>query len=694
MENNTDFDMKTNSPTIKRLHLEVLFRYSLVAWIVLRSVGPSPATGHETADSLIRVERPQIGYAADEDYVLIFNSYSETAPWSGQVIEAVTNQLEELSPQTLVLTHNLNSVLIHNRADMESMCRQMDSTYVRKPRMIVYVGSISWVFLHEIVERKWGLVPSVILANVDFVGPMEHYLDKTAIPPEERIPFDRIVERYDGALNVVCYPMYVRETITMMGLLIPELRELCFISDGTWISAQMRGEVAWSTRTDFPNLEVKYLTSPRLSTFDLIDSLYTLGRETGILYCSWIKQAGRSGSSVVEDAPYGIISKYARQPVFVLVDLGVDTDSDVIGGYCTTQDTVVRTAREAVERSFSGEPGKCRVVRAARPIFDYLCMSRKNFDPSLLPTDTLFYWKPAGFFAQYRNWIFGGIGFCLLLMAVIVLLLRKRQQQRKALIYMDQYYTLFDNMPVGYAQIEILDDERGEIVDLVIRDVNPAFREEFGGNGEIIDRSIGEGDPLKVDEARRIAAIVRSERRTVTTFHYVQRLGKYYKVVFAPSHKARHIHIFCSDNTVLLRTEERLLAANRRLKTVLRTADVLPWRWELRTGTIHLGLLDPSKERGEETDADEVEESRFTFSVLGCFDRIHTEDQERVRQAFRALVEGKVARIRETFRIVGSESLHYEQVEVRGVVDERDAAGKPVMLVGSLTGIATKSVDE
>ncbi|MDE6500453.1 MAG: hypothetical protein K2K83_07100, partial [Rikenella sp.] len=128
--------MKTNDPTTRRFGFRELFRSGIV-WFVLLSLGLSTAAGRGTLpDSL--AGRSQVAYASDEDYALIFNSYSETAPWSGQVIEAVTHQLEELSPQTLVLTHNLNSVLIHNRSDLNAMRRQMDSTYVRKPRMIVY----------------------------------------------------------------------------------------------------------------------------------------------------------------------------------------------------------------------------------------------------------------------------------------------------------------------------------------------------------------------------------------------------------------------------------------------------------------------------------------------------------------------------------------------------------------------------
>lgn len=35
-------------------------------------------------------------------------------------------------------------------------------------------------------RSEWGSVPSVVLANVDFIGPQKYYLDKSAIPLQER----------------------------------------------------------------------------------------------------------------------------------------------------------------------------------------------------------------------------------------------------------------------------------------------------------------------------------------------------------------------------------------------------------------------------------------------------------------------------------------------------------------------------
>lgn len=653
----------------------ILWAFPALRQAILLCGGLLLALGAAARETAERTETPQPVPRSDEDYVLILNAYSELAPWSRSVIDSAIAIVNEISPQTMVLTHHLNTVLIHNEYDLEVVRRQIDSSYRQAPRMVVYVGSIGWVLFHESIERKWETVPAVVLANVDFVGPKQHYLDKTAVPADERTPFSKIVESRGGRLSVICYPTYVRETMALMERLIPGMENMCFISDGSWLSAQMRSEVAWAAKTDSPKLEVGYLTATQLSTSDLIDSLRSLSPETGVLYFSWIKQTKR-GRSVVDEAPYGMIGKYAHQPLFVLEDIEVSADGDIIGGYFVTLDTVARAARQAIAGAFDGMPGYFGVAGHACPVFDYTCISRAGFDAKLLPDNTFFYWKPPGFLRKYLPLIIGSAGVCLVLFAVIVLLWRKRQQQHKALAYMTQYHTLFDNMPIAYARLEVRYGERGEVADLIVRNVNPLFEREFFMAEGIVGRGIGGLNPSLAEPVRRLASAALDERRKVTELYYSETTGKHYEVFFSPDDEKRAIDIFLIDNTSLFRIQERLRRTNRRLASVLDAAGIVPWSWELRSGKIEYG-----------PEADDAAGEMAEVSVRQCSRAIRKEDCERVREAFRQLIEGDSASVGEVFRVVRRGTLHYDRVEVRAVVGDRDEAGKPVSLVGSWTVI-------
>ena len=92
----------------------------------------------------------------DSDYVLIFNSYSESAPWCRSLVDSTVMDLIKLSPQTMTVTQNLNSGLLRDEKALAQLRQQVDVSYHDKPRMIIYIGSTSWPFLHETIEKKWG----------------------------------------------------------------------------------------------------------------------------------------------------------------------------------------------------------------------------------------------------------------------------------------------------------------------------------------------------------------------------------------------------------------------------------------------------------------------------------------------------------------------------------------------------------
>lgn len=81
-----------------------------------------------------------------------------------------------------------------------------------------------------------------------------------------------------------------------------------------------------------------------------------------------------------------------------------------------------------------------------------------------------------------------------------------------------------------------------------------------------------------------------------------------------------------------------------------------------------------------------------------CFAKICDEDRERVRDAFERLANGETQKMREEYR-VGRQWLpspqQNEWVEVRAAVDERDANGKPLSLIGtSMTVTQRKEMEE
>ncbi len=78
-----------------------------------------------------------------------------------------------------------------------------------------------------------------------------------------------------------------------------------------------------------------------------------------------------------------------------------------------------------------------------------------------------------------------------------------------------------------------------------------------------------------------------------------------------------------------------------------------------------------------------------TRKVVGSdteyFSKIHKEDRERVKRAYKDLIEGRTNKVREEYRVVSHEKSGYRMdwVEAQAAVEKRDENGKPLTLVGS-----------
>lgn len=143
------------------------------------------------------------------------------------------------------------------------------------------------------------------------------------------------------------------------------------------------------------------------------------------------------------------------------------------------------------------------------------------------------------------------------------------------------------------------------------------------------------------------------------------------------------IDVFCLDSTELHKAQQKLSATNSKLAMALDIANIVPWKWDLKSKTI---LCDINRPIELSTDEQEVEDSQLSVPDSQYFSKIFKEDRERVKQAYRDLIEGRVEKVKEEYRIIDVQKNNLrkvEWVEAQAAVDSRDEGGNPLTLVGS-----------
>ncbi len=370
----------------------------------------------------------------------------------------------------------------------------------------------------------------------------------------------------------------------------------------------------------------------------------------------------------------------------------------LIGGYFWTDSEIKKHLLPVIKSRLDGASHPHRVETTAMgtppSVINYADYVESGLLLGLCPDDTVFGMKPPTFFE--RNKYYLALFFSLMALAVIyVIWLRRALHERsRRLEIMRSYSSLVENMPVLYARVELIFDPGARIIDYVYREVNPTFEKYILPKEKILGKKYSELNPDYSPELPdRYSEL--NDNRQITFQYYLEKTKTHLTVISIHSKTKGCVDVFGVDNTEPVLTQQMLKSTNHKLSAALDAADMTPWKWDLRTGLLSCNVSHDLYVTEEEVTHDG---NLIIVPTSACFAKICDEDRERVRDAFERLANGETQKMREEYR-VGRQWLpspqQNEWVEVRAAVDERDANGKPLSLIGtSMTVTQRKEMEE
>lgn len=370
----------------------------------------------------------------------------------------------------------------------------------------------------------------------------------------------------------------------------------------------------------------------------------------------------------------------------------------LIGGYFWTDSEIKKHLLPVIKSRLDGASHPHRVETTAMgtppSVINYADYVESGLLLGLCPDDTVFCMKPPTFFE--RNKYYLALFFSLMALAVIyvIWLQRTLHERSRRLEIMRSYSSLVENMPVLYARVELIFDPGGRIIDYVYREVNPTFEKYILPKEKILGKKYSELNPDYSPELPdRYSEL--NDNRQITFQYYLEKTKTHLTVISIHSKTKGCVDVFGVDNTELVLTQQMLKSTNHKLSAALDAADMTPWKWDLQTGLLSCNVSHDLYVTEEEVTHDG---NLIIVPTSACFAKICDEDRERVRDAFEHLANGETQKMREEYR-VGRQWLpspqQNEWVEVRAAVDERDANGKPLSLIGtSMTVTQRKEMEE
>ena len=623
-----------------------------------------------------------------KSYILCINSYTESSPWSSRLISNVTEFVQK-DPGITIYVEHLNMLLVENDSILEESKRNIFDKYKgRSPRMLLLLGN-SALLLRDEYRKVWGDIPIVLCAQEDYLDSYEAYIHRQPSTPEERTPLSYLVDPYN--LVYLYADLYIPENIRLMKQIIPGMKELIFIGDGRKVNQDNSVLIEQELNTKYPDIKYKFWSAENMTTNQLLDSLYFVDtKTTGVLFASWFYKYAFAGTSMLATNSHKLIAA-TSVPIFSLSMVNIASGKEgMLGGYTYNQDRYDAALIQTISDVLKDKQARhipCYIPTDGAPVINYEILVRDGLSLSTCPANTRFLNKPPTFWEHYRYFILGTLFSILLITLLFLYRIRNlnalKKAQQNEIDAMATYKMLVNNMPILYMQEELVTDKNGNPIELIYRNVNSEFEKHFYRKEEVIGRKGSEIFPESMPEFLHFTKMALTEKRAITFPYYFKAIDTFYDVVLKGTHQGNMIDIFCLNSTELHKAQQKLSATNSKLAMALDVANIVPWKWDLKSKTI---LCDINRPIELSTDEQEVEDSQLSVPDSQYFSKIFKEDRERVKQAYRDLIEGRAEKVKEEYRIVNVQknNLHkVEWVEAQAAVEARDEDGKPLTLVGS-----------
>lgn len=629
----------------------------------------------------------QRNYIDIPNYILCINSYAESTPWSTRMISTISEYVQK-APQLALYAEHMNTFMIDNDSILKEFKNMLSQKYTQPhPRLLVLLGSPAFTLRDE-YRKLWGDIPIILCSEEAFQGPHEAYLQKQAIKSEDRTPIAQFAEPYN---MVFLYSnLYLRENVQLINHIKSNIKKFIFIGDEREINLSASLDIQNELKTKYPKIEYQFLTPQKMTTNQLLDSLYRVDPQTtGILFASWFYKTTFAGNTSLMSNDHKLIVT-TPAPIFTLNMTDItEENGGMIGGYTYNQKRYSQELVRTISDILQGKQARdlpFYMPSDGAPIINYTTLFRKGLSPSMCPADTLFLHKPLSFWELNKYFIIGSLSFIFLLALFFFYRIHNlniiKKMQQKEIDAMTNYKNLVNNMPILYMQEELITDEKGMPVELIYRKVNAQFEKYFLYKEDVIGKKASEIFPESMPEFLHFIKKALDENKAITFPYYFKKINTFYDVILKGTQHSNIIDVFCLDSTELHKAQQKLSTINNKLSMSLEVANIVPWKWDLQSHTI---LCDINKPIELSASGKDVAEEQLAVPDNQYFAKIFKEDRTRVEQAYKDLIEGRSDKVKEEYRIVNPhKGLHrIDWVEAQAAVETRDENGTPLTLVGS-----------
>ena len=372
--------------------------------------------------------------AKEKEYVLFLSSVNAEEAW----IHGFLNEIQKRFPYNKnIELHNyfLTVPVLKNEEEVKQAQANILQTYPTPPKAVIIVGDPGWLVSAPIFDGPWKDIPVILCYSRKRVpADLQTLLSKIPLTEENSIPIEEFNKNYN--ITVLEQPYYIKQTLELIRQLQPEVKRIAFISDNRYISVVTRQAIKEVMQKDFPNLQLELLSSEQISTEELLDTLTSYKKTTGVIYYAWLRQYGSNKNYYLSDHLKKILPSFLEVPVFTLADLNLQENLYVGGHYISIHD-FTNTVMSLIGRILSGEAASSIPYQNGgipQTYLNFADLKWCKIPENLYPKDAVYFFQPPTFYQQYKTYIWMTGLFIALLIALYIFYHIHSQRHKKELI--------------------------------------------------------------------------------------------------------------------------------------------------------------------------------------------------------------------------------------------------------------------
>lgn len=398
----------------------------------------------------------------DQEYIVLISSSTFREKWAYDLLETVEKAFNEEN-SVKVYSETLTTWHFNNQQEINQKVDYLKDKYSVPPQAVIFVGDPGWYVCKPLFDTIWKGIPTIICHSMPHTSAdINKYYNGEYIPEDQIIATPEMLERYNvTAINI---PVCIKETIELMKEITPEMKKVVLLSDDRFICSLIRKKAEDIHQQYFSDLDMEFITYPQTNTETMLRIISECGKETGIIYCSWVNVASQNLSEKYypDERMHSYISGIVKKPVFSLSDQFTRVHALFAGGHyigsSDVESTVIGEIRSALKKDGTYE-AKTVVAGTPNTYLNYQTLLDKGVPLDNFPKNAVYCDVPPSFIQKNIIYVVIVLGTAIVLL--LFYFMHKRIKKVRETEWQEHLHLLeniLDNLPIA-AKVKDVDND-------------------------------------------------------------------------------------------------------------------------------------------------------------------------------------------------------------------------------------------